>query len=103
VHLKEKLLGSEDADVATSLGNIANVLAKLGRISEALEISERALSENISMRLRMVTVVQTRSMAALVRELRVVRKESLAAAVAEQYLSVVLDGISTRRRQPKKP
>jgi tetratricopeptide (TPR) repeat protein len=43
VELKEKILGPDHPDVATSLGNLANVLAKVNRVSEALELSQRAV------------------------------------------------------------
>jgi tetratricopeptide (TPR) repeat protein len=41
--LKEKLLGPEAPDVATSLGNMGEPLAKLGRFDEALAVNQRAL------------------------------------------------------------
>ena len=43
LELKEKLLGPDHPDVAISMGNTANVLAKMGRVDEALELSERGV------------------------------------------------------------
>jgi serine/threonine protein kinase/tetratricopeptide (TPR) repeat protein len=43
VALKEKILGREHPDVATSLENWATALVKQNRISEALEVSTRAV------------------------------------------------------------
>ena len=41
--LKEKVLGSNAPDVATSLGNMGDPLAKLGRFDEALATNQRTL------------------------------------------------------------
>jgi eukaryotic-like serine/threonine-protein kinase len=46
VALKEKLLGPNHPDVATSLENVSIALVKLGRTEEALAISQRALRIN---------------------------------------------------------
>jgi tetratricopeptide (TPR) repeat protein/tRNA A-37 threonylcarbamoyl transferase component Bud32 len=41
--LKEKTLGADASDVATSLGNMGDPMAKLGRFQEALVLNQRAL------------------------------------------------------------
>ena len=43
LELKEKILGPEHPDVATSIGNVANELAKLNRVDEALAFNGRAI------------------------------------------------------------
>jgi hypothetical protein len=48
------------------------------------EINNRAMPDTLSVRMRMVTSMQTRMTLALVKELRVVRKEALAVAEADR-------------------
>ena len=43
VELKERILGPDHPDVATSLNNLANGLSRLNRVPEALQVAERAL------------------------------------------------------------
>ena len=48
------------------------------------QIHNRALSDNISVKMRTISLVETRMVLALVKELRVVRKEMIAAAQSER-------------------